>query len=508
MFLAGCAEKFVWIAGGRGEMASAETPPVSIRHGVRLVPDPGIPIEEVLLAVGDSIGHDNMCHASRMNKAVVVFMKEERYVNQLVEIGTVIRDLYVEVSPLATPSTRITVSGVPPFIPNQLLEQELRRFGKFASAFKTVGLGCKDPKLRHMQSLRRQVFMFLESPTQTLEVSFRVQHGQGHYMVYASSGSLKCFECGDVGHKRGACPHRQRTDGGASSAGPSAVNRGGEGGDVRAAPSSEERVVPPVGGGGPSAPSSVSEATVSGNVEPAVTRDVTTHSETENDTSHNVTMSEEVEPAVTRAVTTNSETTSTVISLVNNVTGDSAAGSVASQPNSEASREVSQANDAVGSCVVGTAANSAPGTVGSVAAPANSAAAICETSPVESRTDRAMEVQTSMSCSQRSHTDNDEWDGSEDDDASLAEAGKLSDLYSLDEINDFLDDSFGKTAKVSDYFEDASKFIRSATILQKVVGFDLLEEKKRFRLKKILTATRKSLNNSKKVRGKRTNRKL
>lgn len=42
--------------------------------------------------------------------------------------------------------------------------------------------------------------MFLDSPTQTLEVSFRVKHSDGFYMVYGSSWQLKCFECGNVGH--------------------------------------------------------------------------------------------------------------------------------------------------------------------------------------------------------------------------------------------------------------------------------------------------------------------
>lgn len=70
-----------------------------------------------------------------------------------------------------------------------------------ASSFKNVRLRCRDPKLKHVQSLRRQVFMFLDSLTQTLEVYFRVEYGQGSYMVYASSGQKKCFECGDVGHK-------------------------------------------------------------------------------------------------------------------------------------------------------------------------------------------------------------------------------------------------------------------------------------------------------------------
>lgn len=191
-------------------MASVETPPPSLRQGVRIVPQEGsVTVEEVLLAVGEQVGHQNLLFASRMNKAVVVFLRDEPLVHQLIGSGVFIRELFVQVSPLSVPSTRITVSGVPPFIPNELLEAELRRFGKFASGFKTVSLGCKDPKLRHVQSLRRQVFMFLDPPSQTLDVSFRVKHGDGAYMVYASSGSLRCFECGDVGHKRVVCPHRR-----------------------------------------------------------------------------------------------------------------------------------------------------------------------------------------------------------------------------------------------------------------------------------------------------------
>ena len=186
-------------------MASPETPPPSLRQGVRIVP-PGdnVRVEEVLRGVGEQVGHDNVVYASRMSKAVVVFLKEEPQVHQLIASGVFIRDGFVHVNPLSVPATRITVSGVPPFISNDILKSELSRFGKFSSGFRTLNLGCKDPKLRHVQSLRRQAFMFLKSPTNTLEVSFRVKHGDGHYMVYASSGSLKCFECGDVGRGSGS----------------------------------------------------------------------------------------------------------------------------------------------------------------------------------------------------------------------------------------------------------------------------------------------------------------
>ncbi|KAM6906753.1 polypeptide N-acetylgalactosaminyltransferase 14 [Lycodopsis pacificus] len=79
-----------------GGMASSETPRPSIRQGVRVVPpDSSVSVEEVLLA--------------------------------LIESGVFIRDSFVQVSPLSVPSTRITVSGVPPFIPDELLANELRR---------------------------------------------------------------------------------------------------------------------------------------------------------------------------------------------------------------------------------------------------------------------------------------------------------------------------------------------------------------------------------------------
>ena len=55
-------------------------------------------------------------------------------------------------------------------------------------------------------------------------------------------------------------------------------------------------------------------------------------------------------------------------------------------------------------------------------------------------------------------------------------------LYMLEEINSFLDETFGKSVK--EFFPDAEKFIKSMVTLQKVVGADLLDEKKRFRLKK------------------------
>ena len=93
-----------------------------------------------------------------------------------------------------------------------------------------------------------------------------------------------------------------------------------------------------------------------------------------------------------------------------------------------------------------------------------------------------------------------EWEESEEDiSPPLFEAGTIGDLYSLDEINDFLNDSFGKSTKVSEYFTDGNKFIRSAAVLQKMVGLDVLDAKKRYRLKRLVTSLNKASKKNKRV---------
>lgn len=184
------------------------TPTLSLRNGCRCVPEAGVTVEELLMSIGQIIGFENIVSASRMNKAVVVFLKSELLVNELTVSGIWVKETYVPVTPLSAPATKVTVSNIPPFISNEAIVKELVRFGKIASPVKAVPLGCKDAALKHVLSFRRHVYMFLNSPERTLEVSFRVTHGENSFMVYASTESLKCFICGDLGHKRFTCPRR------------------------------------------------------------------------------------------------------------------------------------------------------------------------------------------------------------------------------------------------------------------------------------------------------------
>ena len=65
-------------------------------------------------------------------------------------------------------------------------------------------------------------------------------------------------------------------------------------------------------------------------------------------------------------------------------------------------------------------------------------------------------------------------------------------INSLEEINQFLDITYKKSVRLNDYFNDSEKVIRSVGVLKRLVGFDLLDEKKSFRFKKHITTLRKA----------------
>ena len=201
---------------------------LSIQHGFRCVPENGVKVEEVLLAVGEQVGAEFIHSASRMNKAVVVFMKRANLVGRLIASGIFVRDVLVSISPLSTPSTRVVVANLPPFITDDQIRKELSRFGKFASGFRVLSAGFQADAVKHVVSFRRQVFMFLNNNEQQLNVHFKVRHGEGLYAGFASTDSLRCFECGDLGHKSFACPHKGHRRSEGASGGNRGQNAGGK----------------------------------------------------------------------------------------------------------------------------------------------------------------------------------------------------------------------------------------------------------------------------------------
>jgi len=379
---------------------------LSLRHGVRCVPDADSNVEDVLVAVGEQIGFDNIISASRMNKAVVVFLKDESLVSKLIETSVWVNGAFTVVSPLVSQSVRVTISNVPPFILNSDIEKELLRFGKMASEVKMIPLRCKNEALKHVLSFRRQVFMFLDQ--QTLDISFRIKHEGKSYMIYASTGNMKCFECGDVGHKKIACPHNKTQ--------------------------LENNVATDIG----------VSVQIGENVEASEEPNKTKIDENKEN--------KNADEGTSKQRKRNSTVSGVVSEKRDNPCVDINDGDHEDEESLRSKLPKVAINDA---------------------------------------------QNTGQICLSQL-TDAEEQDDMEDDDR-FSEASDIpsqfseDQLYTVTEVNDFLDATFGKTIEISEFFPDAKKFLQSAVKIQQTASYDELSRRKRFRLKKIVTKLRRKM---------------
>ena len=103
-------------------------------------------------------------------------------------------------------------------------------------------------------------------------------------------------------------------------------------------------------------------------------------------------------------------------------------------------------------------------------------------------------------CSGGEHSRQCEEDEDEDMDDTLSQLSDASidtdkeeaPCYSLQDINQFLDTTYGKkTVNVQDFFPDLDSFIKSVKKIRKQVGIDQLSQQKRYRLTKLVGKIRK-----------------
>lgn len=437
---------------------------LSLQHGVRCAAESGASVEDVLVAIAEQVGGENIDSASRMNKAVVVFFKKVVFAQKIIASGIWVKDVFAQVTPLAAPATKVTISNVPPFIKNEAIELELARFGKFASTMKMIPLGCSNNELKHVMSFRRYTFMFLKDASRTLDVSFRVRHGERSFAVFASTGSLRCFECGDIGHQRRSCPHKNR-------------ERNGEMGEENLPTAndnereSEEGNGEPDGrsGGGTEPNERREESAVSGAMEAGI-----------DDPLEGTSASSEQPQAAERSGRSK----------------ERGKGKRARRVWGEMEQSKERADDrGSDGCTPEkrTQENSGAG-VTVVETPLSPCA--------KADTAGAKEAEVEMVCGE-TEVNKAPLDLQEEDEGELSDSSVVSDIsssqagdgtyYNFEEICDFLDITKGKSVNISVSFPDGQKFLRSAKHYMKTVGMDVLSSQKRYRLKKHCTNVRKSL---------------
>ena len=133
------------------------------------------------------------------------FLKSEAEANQATQKGIVVGGFFVQVEPLSSLDTRITLSNVPPFMADNVVVPFLERLGVLKSPIRPVSLGYREPAQRHILSFKRQVSIELRNDAEC-EASFVFPFEGKSYKIFYMTNELCCFVCKAKDHMRADCP--------------------------------------------------------------------------------------------------------------------------------------------------------------------------------------------------------------------------------------------------------------------------------------------------------------
>ena len=179
------------------------------KNGVTVTPPDGVSVENVVMALGELVGIENVLAASKMSQRVMVFLSEERHVAQAVETGlSVPPDVFVNVSYLDTMAVKLTLSNIPPFFSSEEIVAALSVFGTVVSRISMIPLRLRsDASVRHIMSFRRHCYIILKDNAQLLNAVMTLKNKTCNYQIYIAMETTTCFICGESGHLKSACPN-------------------------------------------------------------------------------------------------------------------------------------------------------------------------------------------------------------------------------------------------------------------------------------------------------------
>lgn len=170
----------------------------------------GIPIKDYIVNLSEVVGPENIQFASKIShNRVCVYLSSKQCVDDFMihHGGIPIGDVFVSARRLITPASRIVISNVPPHIPHEVVESTLKDSNlKVVSPVSYVGMGLGLPKLHHVCSFRRQVYIVLNE-NKDLPSSVMVSGEGKKHRIFLSTDEIKCFVCRNSGHISKNCPN-------------------------------------------------------------------------------------------------------------------------------------------------------------------------------------------------------------------------------------------------------------------------------------------------------------
>jgi len=183
--------------------------PSERKFGFLIKPVQGCENDDYLEAISDIVGEGNIRTFGRVRNNYGVWVKSDEAAEKLQCFDTItVKNQNVAIWPYVKPILKVKLFNVPPFIPNDLIETELKKYGALKGHITVEPLFGISEKFKGIESFTRSTLMSFADEAK-LPDHITVKTDEFSHLITTQVGRQKCFICHDFKHKSADCPQRK-----------------------------------------------------------------------------------------------------------------------------------------------------------------------------------------------------------------------------------------------------------------------------------------------------------
>ncbi|KAG5898241.1 hypothetical protein JTB14_029620 [Gonioctena quinquepunctata] len=173
--------------------------------------DDNLKLFDYVKTIGDIVGPKHIAFASRIsNNRICIYLANPNLVDDLLKShpSVTINNNVINIRRLVSPTKRIIISNIPPYISHDLAENAIKNLGlQLTSPVSFLRAGIPGDEYSHILSFRRQVYVLPPSDDFELQTSLIIPFDGNENRIFLSTDKMECFICKQPGHIASKCPN-------------------------------------------------------------------------------------------------------------------------------------------------------------------------------------------------------------------------------------------------------------------------------------------------------------